>query len=441
MDLLLLVGGDVVQIQLAQLTGSRWLTPAAFSFGWLAYSFMYLAAIVGGREITPDTDVSAIVINGITGYSRDIQNWMLGRLLTDFESGYWMTEKIRSELARVRKTGGESKAGLVVSFFEATSDKKYPDNELELRKGGVPATEPKRGFVWYFGWLVILIQLGIAAIPWAIWREWEVFLVTGCANILSVFTASLAVWRKERWSCRRLDKEATYIITRGNGAQHAIVIFAKPGSLNLEDLATMGGSDKYGFFFQLWTAFQLVLWVALLITVDGWEHHTWFLVAVGSVGMIYAIIAATAPKRPDQWGVILKPHSDHPVIASDKTMISLMQTEMAFPRIGQSMLETFFNSAISKDETEFWKMAKAKTDAGKTAPKGSKAVNAMAQKLSAEIEIQLQTMVAKESPSTSSPSTASTSPNIEQSPKEAERGDSTVPEENQIVIVGKASDD
>src|SRR5436190_20883686 len=74
LSLLLLIGGDIVQKAIAQVVGVYvqpfkkgpriFLTPVAFSFGWVAYSFNSLMSIVGDNQLMPDTpDHPAIVIN------------------------------------------------------------------------------------------------------------------------------------------------------------------------------------------------------------------------------------------------------------------------------------------------------------------------------------------------------------------------------------------
>jgi hypothetical protein len=51
---------------------------------------------------------------------------------------------------------------------------------------------------------------------------------------------SLTQWRVEKWACRRLTgrSKKNFVLTRGNGAQHAIVIISDGRGLDLEDLAT-----------------------------------------------------------------------------------------------------------------------------------------------------------------------------------------------------------
>ncbi|TLD20721.1 hypothetical protein PspLS_08442 [Pyricularia sp. CBS 133598] len=49
---LMIIGGDVVQKALAQTTGCLY-TPVVFSFGWVAYSFITLIAIIGDGHLLP----------------------------------------------------------------------------------------------------------------------------------------------------------------------------------------------------------------------------------------------------------------------------------------------------------------------------------------------------------------------------------------------------
>ena len=62
MDILLLVGADVVQAALAQVSGSNLPTPVTFSFGWLTYSFSALVSAFGDSRLLPSPDVSCFVI-------------------------------------------------------------------------------------------------------------------------------------------------------------------------------------------------------------------------------------------------------------------------------------------------------------------------------------------------------------------------------------------
>lgn len=84
-SILLIVGGDVILLALACVTG-RVLTPVTFSFGWVAYAISAVVAAVGDNKLlahcTPQLPLK--VINLKNGYNRDNKSWLLGRCLKDY---------------------------------------------------------------------------------------------------------------------------------------------------------------------------------------------------------------------------------------------------------------------------------------------------------------------------------------------------------------------
>lgn len=295
------MGGDVIAIVLAQLSGSRWPTPVVFSFGWVGYAFKQIALVFGSNRLLLLSDVSALVINGRTGHVRPNRSWILGRLLRDYESRYWMKSEVADELDSTLKTEGKAKVGLCISLFTATTNRGNQNFTTELEQGGEPAIEPRWDALWILGYFVAFLQLCIAANQWGLWGQWQDFLMTDCGTVLSFLAGSVSQWRQERWSCRRLSHDATYILMRRDSPQNALVIFAKPGSLNLEDLAASTEAVEVSAWTKLTMSIQLIPWVALLITADGLEIRTWFLVLIGGLGMLYTILAAVAPRTPENW--------------------------------------------------------------------------------------------------------------------------------------------
>jgi hypothetical protein len=76
-----------------------------------------------------------------------------------------------------------------------------------------------------------------------------------------------------------------------------LVIYGKAISLDFEDLAPSTGGKTVSWLTKALTIFTLVLWVALLTTVAAIEVHTWYLIGIGGIGMLYSVIAAGAPSR------------------------------------------------------------------------------------------------------------------------------------------------
>lgn len=216
-------------------------------------------------------------------------------------------------------------AGLCVSVYKA--DRARPGH-------------PGHDLVYFIGFASTLIQLGIAAIPCAIFGDWSILLVTLCGILLSFATASLPQWSKEKWACR-CNCEKTVILTRGNGSQHAIVIFGNGKGLDLEDLASGATSVDASTSYSTRITITLLagFWILLLITAAGIKQNTWFLLAIGSVGIVQNIFVAGWRRFPEAFGV---PLLFDGVIGEPKVMDTLFAVEKAYPRLGKSMLAVFF---------------------------------------------------------------------------------------------------
>ena len=355
-DFLLLVGGDIVAAALAQLSGSNWLTPVPFSFGWVAYSFSALVSAFGEKKLMPPPDIPSIVINADTGYVRNNQSWLLGRLLRDFEDGYWMNGEIKKHLDamlwKVQNGGTRTssspreltpKAGLCISVYEA-------DPSLKARRI-VP------GVLFWLGYTVAMFQLIIASLPLIIWRngDYSALAITFGGTCLAFTMGNLRQWRSERYSCRPRSKKA-FVLTRGNGAQHALVILGQGNGLDLEDLTSSREAHQTSIATRSLILVFAILWIALLITVDGLRTHTWFVVAVGGLGSLYTTLVAGFQQTPEQVGVPLRWTGK--CFVNQKVMISLIEAEKYRTGLGRAMLETFFPGARSQEEDIFWEQAR-----------------------------------------------------------------------------------
>jgi hypothetical protein len=299
---------------------------------------MALLAAVGENKLMPLPDYPIKVINGQNGYARDNKSWVLGRLVRDYK--HWMNRNVKEEVNKLidlkdasgaSETGRSKQAGLCISIYKASENKRSGDIEFNRYDA--------------LAWMVALVQLAIAAIPCIIWGAWGVLLVTGCGILLTTLTASLRQWRTEKWACRRLEKEKTDILTTGNGSQHAIVILAKKGFINIEDLAN-GDSDSselVGFFTRVRLFVLAILWVLLFITAAGIDNDTWFLLAIGGIGIIHNVIAAGWPRSPGSVGFHLKFIE---CFAEIKVMGALQIAELRYPGIGKCLRDTYFPASI-----------------------------------------------------------------------------------------------
>ncbi|EMD88515.1 hypothetical protein COCC4DRAFT_28639 [Bipolaris maydis ATCC 48331] len=161
--------------------------------------------------------------------------------------------------------------------------------------------------------------------------------------------------------------------TKDSSAQHAIVIRdADAVGLDLESLAA--GQTNVDVSTSLSTRAIVVLlavfWITLLVSASGIQEHTWFLLAIGSIGTVQNIFVAGSRRDPSAFGL---PLSYEKVIARTKVMHTLFAVEEAFPGLGFSMRETFFRGGqINEDEVEKWEACKQPLKIEKAAKKAAK---------------------------------------------------------------------
>jgi hypothetical protein len=334
MSVLLILGGDVVQRALAQLSGGP-LTPVAFSFGWVAYAITALLTAVGENKLMPLPDSPGFVINSKSCYTRTNNSWILGRILRDYE--YWRDPRIRK--VEDKFLSKEDRIGLTVAIYDTRRDK----------RAGVP----DRDWLYYSGWLCAVVQLGIAAIPWALWGDWSILLVTAFGITFAFASGSLPQWKAEKYNCRK-NVTKTVILTRGNGHRTGCIVIISDGSgLDLEDLAAGQCIHTDMKFTRVKTSIMAILWIALLMAVSGLKENSWFLLAVGLIGMIQNVIVSGAPRSPGAFGVHL---AYKETIVGGKVMKVLMALEEKYPHLGRSLVDTYFPSGgLWPNEVEYWK--------------------------------------------------------------------------------------
>ncbi|KAI0098571.1 hypothetical protein GGR51DRAFT_552553 [Nemania sp. FL0031] len=344
-SVLLILGGDVVVKAIAQLAGSR-TTPVAFSFGWVAYSITALMGVLGENRLMSATDYPCKVINARNGYVRENSSWVIGRLVRDFD--WWMDggrldgpirkrvrELLSEQQAVLKASGPPLRAGLCISVYKAR----------EARPG-----YPGYDLAYFAGFGTAAIQLALATIPFGLYGNWAILLVTGIGIALSFVTGAVPRWAEEKWACRRQSDKIT-ILSRGNGSQHAIVIIGDGKGLDLEDLAAPNSAPSSSPISKFIALALASFWILLLITAAGIEQNTWFLLAIGSIGILHNIYVAGVSRSPEHFGV---PLDFVTVIGHRKVMEALFEVETMYPRVGKSMLATFFPGNLRQDEIDRW---------------------------------------------------------------------------------------
>lgn len=292
LSVLLLIGGDIVQKAIAQLVGYELnlyerqkpgtipesifgapLTPVAFSFGWVAFSFTQLLAAFGDRRLMPFPEKSAIVVNCANAFQRDNNSWVLERLLRDHE---------------IRNPADGVEISLRIDIFDIG-----------------PLQNPAADRVWWLGWLTIVTQIAIAVVPWVVSGDWGTMMVILSGTLLASITCSLPQWKDEKWACRTLEKDKVVCLTRGNGYKHIMVFIGKEGSPDLETQATAQGSPRRET--PIIMAGLAVLWICLLLSVSSLKNNAWYMVGIGALGMLQNAYAAGTTRNLDTSGLQLEP--------------------------------------------------------------------------------------------------------------------------------------
>ena len=281
LSLLLLIGGDIVQKAIAQLVGYEVrvpgsstrlsITPVAFSFGWVAYSFSNILTAFGEMKLMPSTDCPSLLVNCSNGFVRENRSWILGRLLRDHELKCAIDSRDEDQ-------GGKGES-IRIDIFSLG-----------------PISFPHRDFVWWLGWVVIVIQIMVSSLPLILHGVWCIMTITICGNFLAVLTGAMPQWAQEKWPTAKLDRDKITCLTRGNGYQHIMVFIGSFGSWNLEVLATGRSNPRRE---TPWILMILaVLWTCLLVSVAGIKSNTWYLIGIGGIGMLQNILAAAKPRSP-----------------------------------------------------------------------------------------------------------------------------------------------
>ncbi|KAH6961932.1 hypothetical protein BKA56DRAFT_662017 [Ilyonectria sp. MPI-CAGE-AT-0026] len=208
-SVLLIVGADVIQKALAQLCRLRTM---------------------------PEPDLPSVLVNCQSGVVLEKSSWILGRILHSYTQ--WMP-------SQVKEIKQEMDRGLCVTVFS-----------LDL-------CEPVTDRLVWLGVLVTVVQLEIAVIPCALYREWEVLLLTACGTLLAWLMGLL----QDRTNSVRKGKTRTCALKKGRGSTDVIVILASEHSLRLEDFVSSEMAKDEGFVGTVvLSSVMTMLWTALLIT-------------------------------------------------------------------------------------------------------------------------------------------------------------------------------
>lgn len=178
-SVLLLLGGDIIQKAVAQMTGPEhyYFTPVAFSLGWASYAFNSVAYALGDGIFLPAPEFPATVISIGSGDRRENRSWVIGRLLRDLEI----------LIERECKNPRELDSGLVVTVFKAQAG----TESYRPRR-------PKKDKIWFWFGITLLVQFSVSIVPGILYQNWYILIISVAGNLLATFNASLGTMRKEK---------------------------------------------------------------------------------------------------------------------------------------------------------------------------------------------------------------------------------------------------
>jgi len=205
-------------------------------------------------RLVPDADFAATVIGAKSGNHRNNKSWIIGRLLRDHEH--------RSSQIKHRddKAYGAHEALRITVF--------------EVAKSPKPGTI-SRDWIYYSGFLVMVVQLIVAAIPLILTGNWTIVIVIAAGTVLALLQGAAPQWKKEKWACPK-SGGYTVSITQGNGSRHVMVILADEyNGLDLEILAGGSKNLEVSRWELVYVSLLTAAWTVLLISVAGLSEDSW----------------------------------------------------------------------------------------------------------------------------------------------------------------------
>jgi hypothetical protein len=112
---------------------------------------------------------------------------------------------------------------------------------------------------------------------------------------------------------------------------------------------------------RIYTSILAFLWLVLLVTCCGIETDTWYLIAIGGLGMVQNLVVAGVPRKPAALGLPIE--LDHNlkegqaapnIFAEPKVMWSIMEFEKRFPGCGNALVKEFFPGDLLEWEVSWW---------------------------------------------------------------------------------------
>lgn len=314
------IGGDIIHRATAQLAGNPYhVAPVTLSFGWTGFLLSFILALFGEGRALPRPDSNCTVVDVATQASSPNKSWVLGRLVRDH------TIHITS--------------GLNVTFYNAITNKQ-----------GIPSFD----WVYYCGFIVMLVQFLLSIIPGALYGDWNILIVTIWGLLLGLAFGALPQWKQEKWTCSTQDDPSVVCLVRGKDVM--VIISEGIGHLRLVDLANTEGAPLARGTLAI-SAILCLLQMGRLLTVAGLHDHAWFSLAITCIGTVYNCIAAGVRRDSATTGIHLEPMEKGRGIFRTDPIEVLKIAEERVQYVGIALLPIVFSGILPK-EYQAWRDGK-----------------------------------------------------------------------------------
>lgn len=310
------IGGDIIHRATAQLAGNPYyFAPVTLSFGWTGFLLTFILSLIGDGSALPRPDCNCTVVDVTTHATTQNKSWVLGRL-------------VRDNTTHITK-------GLNITFYVTKPGKQ-----------GISSLD----WVHYWGIVVMLVQLTISIVPGALYKDWNILVVTVWGLFLGIAFGALPHWTKEKWSCSKEGGLSEICLVRG---KDVMVIYSKGiGYIGLMKLANAEGVPLTRGTI-IFSAMLCLLQLGRLLTVAGLHDHAWFSLAIACIGTVYNYVAAGVRRDFATTGIYLE--QDGPPISGEDILDVLKQlTKAKRQHVGIALLPVVVPGKLPKDIKE-WK--------------------------------------------------------------------------------------
>lgn len=237
---------------------------------------------------------------------------------------------------------------------------------------------PKMDHLIVFAWVIIGLQVVVAAMSFLAYKDASTLIVTAAGTAVALWFGSSQQWTDEKWLDEKKSDDS-FCLLQGNGCCHVMLVYGKGIGYNFEHLAGGWIPGKSGTTRR--TAIHAFLWVVLLIAMAREEGQTWSLLIIGGLGMVQNIVIAGAPRPASAFRFHLKWRDE---FRGKKVLQTLCAAERKLEDVGFVLRPIFFPG--KEQQTDIEALTNAKKEREGERERAENAQNAQPTAHSAEAE-------------------------------------------------------